>query len=97
MSSYDQPTPKVKKAGAFDIRNFIGLLLGLYGVILLGAQFLDTEEQLAKADGLRVNLWTGLALVATAVVFGLWAYLRPLVVPAEGEDADAAGGDGQNP
>lgn len=69
-----------KSAGAFDIRNFIGLLLGLYGVILVGAQFLDTEEALAKADGLRVNLWTGIGLLVTAAIFFAWARLRPLVV-----------------
>lgn len=78
MSEQQQGT---RKAGAFDIRNFIGLLMGLYGVILVGAQFLDSEEQLAKADGLRVNLWTGLALLVTAAVFFTWARLRPLVVP----------------
>lgn len=80
-----------KAAGAFDIRNFIGLLLGLYGVILVGAQFLDTEEALAKADGLRVNLWTGLALLVTAAIFFTWARVRPILVaePDRSEDAGA--------
>lgn len=82
----EQQTGPVRKAGAFDIRNFIGLLLGLYGVILVVAQFFDSEEQLAKADGLRVNLWTGLALLVTALVFFTWARLRPIVVPADGPE-----------
>ncbi len=81
--SEQQSSSSRKAAGAFDIRNFIGLLLGLYGVILVAAQFLDSEEQLAKADGLRVNLWTGLALLATALVFAVWARLRPIVVPED--------------
>lgn len=81
--SEQQSSSSRKAAGAFDIRNFIGLLLGLYGVILVAAQFLDSEEQLAKADGLRVNLWTGLALLATALVFAVWARLRPIEVPED--------------
>lgn len=69
-----------KTAGAFDIRNIIGALLGLYGVILLLAGlFGDTAA--AKTGGINANLWTGLALAIAAAVFLVWARLKPIVVP----------------
>ena len=68
------------KAGAFDIRNIIGALMGLYGVILtLAGLFGDPE--LEKTGGVNANLWTGLALIVVAAVFIGWARLRPIVVP----------------
>jgi hypothetical protein len=71
-------------AGAFDIRNIIGALLGVYGLLLLGAGlFMDTEE--AKTGGVNANLWTGLALAVASVVFLTWARLKPIVVPADVE------------
>jgi drug/metabolite transporter (DMT)-like permease len=74
------------KAGLFDIRSIIGLLLGIYGVILVITSFFTSDEQLAKADGVDVNLWTGLGLVVAAIVFIAWARLRPIVVPDDPED-----------
>lgn len=75
-----------KTAGAFDIRNIIGSLLGIYGVLLLFAGlFLDKAE--AKTGGINANLWTGLALIVAAAVFLLWARLKPIVVPDHVEPA----------
>jgi hypothetical protein len=67
-------------AGALDIRNIIGGLLGVYGVILLlMAIFGDTETD--KTGGWNANLWAGIAMVVVCVVFVAWARLRPIVVP----------------
>ena len=83
----DQTTGAGKKtAGAFDIRNIIGLLLGTYGVILLLAGLFG-DKALDKTGGVNANLWTGLALAVAAVVFLGWARLKPIVVPAEVEKA----------
>lgn len=69
-------------AGAFDIRNIIGALLGIYGVILLAMGiFADPEED--KTGGVNANLWAGLALLAVGVGFVVWARVRPVVVPDE--------------
>jgi hypothetical protein len=76
------------KAGAFDIRVFIGALLGLYGVILvLTGLFATDEAALAKSDDVNVNLWTGLALVVAGAGFVAWARLRPVVVPPNPTEA----------
>ncbi len=71
-----------RKAGAFDIRNFIAMLIGLYGVILVIAGLIGpSEAELAKTGGLNINLIAGIGMVAVAAVFLLWARLRPVVVP----------------
>lgn len=67
-------------AGAFDIRNFIGMLLGLYGVILT-AMGLFGDKELDKTGGVNANLWAGLALIVVAAGFIGWARMRPTLVP----------------
>ena len=73
-----------KKAGLFDIRFVIGGLLGAYGLILVLLGLFDaSDEELARGDGLNINLWGGLGMLVVAIAFGVWARLRPVVVPAE--------------
>ena len=82
------------RAGAFDVRNFIGALLGIYGVILLiTGLFFTSAADKSKADGLNVNLWTGIALIIVSVLFISWARMKPVVVPAHVEHDD----DGRPP
>jgi hypothetical protein len=69
-----------KTAGALDVRNIIGGLLGIYGIILtLMGLFADTEED--KTGGVNANLWAGLALLVVAAAFLVWWRVRPIVVP----------------
>lgn len=67
-----------KTAGAFDIRNVIGALLTLYGVILLltAAFHSGAPSGTHNAD----NWWGGGALLVVGLVFMAWARLRPIVV-----------------
>lgn len=76
-------------AGALDIRNIIGGLLGVYGVILV-LMGLFGDQELDKTGDVNANLWAGLAMVVVAAVFLGWARLRPIVVP-EHVDAPADG------
>jgi hypothetical protein len=72
-----------KAAGAFDVRNVIAGLIGFYGVVLVVVGLVDGgDEALTKTDGFNANLWVGLAMVVFALVFALWARLRPIVVPS---------------
>ncbi|AWB91757.1 hypothetical protein [Aeromicrobium chenweiae] len=76
-----------KKAGLFDIRVVIGGLLGIYGLILvLLGLFNASDAELARGDGLNINLWGGLGMLVVAIAFGVWARLRPVVVPEEPDD-----------
>ena len=78
--------PRARKAGAFDIRLIIALLIGVYGVILtvMGIGF-TSDEEIAKAAGVNINLWAGIGMLVVAALFVTWALVRPLVVPAETE------------
>ena len=89
MSDNTSSAETAHRAGAFDVRNFIGALLGIYGVILLvtGLFFTDDAE-MSKADGVNVNLWTGLGLIVVSLLFISWARMKPVVVPDHVEDED---------
>jgi drug/metabolite transporter (DMT)-like permease len=75
-----EQTSQKHTAGALDIRNIIGGLLGVYGVILV-LMGLFGDKELEKTGDVNANLWAGLALVVVAAVFLTWAKLRPIVVP----------------
>ncbi len=79
------------KAGALDIRNIIGGLLSVYGLILL-AMGLFGDAETDKTGGVNANLWAGLALLAVGLGFLAWARLKPVLVPettpADGDSAE---------
>jgi hypothetical protein len=73
---------RAHRAGIFDIRVFIGALLGVYGVILtLTGLFGTDDEALSKTDDFNINLVAGLVLIVASVAFIAWARLRPVIVP----------------
>ena len=65
-------------ANRFDIRRIIGGLFFLYGVVLTLMGIFGSSHVKNKADGININLWTGLALIAFAVFMVGWALLRPV-------------------
>jgi hypothetical protein len=72
------------RAGIFDIRNIIGALLAIDGLIItLVGIFGDAEED--KTGGVNANLWAGLALLVVGLLFLAWARWRPVVVPDDFE------------
>lgn len=82
-------------AGAFDLRNVIGALLGIYGLVLIVCYFFldpginpDTDTLKDPAD----NLYSGLAMLAVAAIMMIWAKLRPIIV----DTAAIAPDDGDN-
>lgn len=86
----ENPTPERKhQAGALDIRNIIGGLIGVYGVILtLMGLFGDTETE--KTGGPNANLWAGIVMLVVGAAFLLWARLRPVLVPEHTDKDDVA-------
>jgi hypothetical protein len=87
MSEQTPTAQRKHTAGALDIRNIIGGLLGVYGVILvLMGIFGDKEYD--KTGDVNANLWAGLALAAVSAVFLTWAWLRPIVVPDDVDPPD---------
>ena len=85
--SAPNPSPQKHTAGALDIRNIIGGLLGVYGVILL-LLGLFADQARDKTGDVNANLWAGLALLVVAAAFLTWARLKPIVVPANPEPGE---------
>ncbi|MFJ9387227.1 hypothetical protein ACIRON_00295 [Nocardioides sp. NPDC101246] len=65
----------------FDIRNVIGSLLAVYGVILL-LMGLFGDPEVDKTGGPNANLWAGIALLVVGGAFIAWGVLRPVVPDA---------------
>ena len=83
-----ESTNRRHAAGALDIRNIIGGLLTVYGVILLFmGLFGDTASE--KTGGVNANLWSGIGLLVVGLAFLTWARLKPILVP---ETTDQASG-----
>jgi hypothetical protein len=80
MATSPSTTPR-RTVGAFDVRFFIAVALGLIGIFLLICAAV-ADPELDKTGGIHANLWTGIALVVAAIVFTVWARLRPLYVDA---------------
>lgn len=80
-------TPKTTGASKlFDLRTLIGGLFVLYGLLLTVVGLFDNEAEIAKADGIRINLWLGLSMLLLGALFLLWVWLRPLTVERPAED-----------
>ncbi|MFE9096605.1 hypothetical protein [Streptomyces sp. NPDC007264] len=68
-------------ARLFDIRRIIGGLFVLYGVIVMIAGFTASDAAIRKAEGVNINLWTGLGMLLLGLFFLAWLKLRPTVPP----------------
>ncbi len=73
----------------FDVRAVIGGLFTLYGVIITLVGILDDPAEIDKAQGVRINLWMGLAMLALGLLMLLWLRLNPPKPPADGAERDA--------
>jgi uncharacterized membrane protein len=74
-------TTERKAAGLFDIRNIIGALLFLYGLVLFIAGIFGNSKSTTNQDlGINANLWVGIGLLLVGGFFLVWARLRPIVV-----------------
>jgi predicted MFS family arabinose efflux permease len=67
-------------AGAMDVRNVIGSLLLVYGVILT-IMGLVGDKALDKTGNINANLIAGIALLVVGGIFAAWARLKPIVIP----------------
>ncbi|MCX5412021.1 hypothetical protein [Streptomyces sp. NBC_00059] len=73
-------------ARLFDIRRIIGGLFVVYGVIVTIAGINPSEADLKKAEGVHINLWTGLAMPALGLFLLVRMKPRPARVPAGAPD-----------
>jgi hypothetical protein len=80
-------------ARLFDVRRVIGALFLVYGVIVTLLGVFDTEAEIEKAQGVRINLWMGLAMLVLGGLFLLWERLNPTKAPTREELAAAQDDD----
>lgn len=98
MSETDTPATTGRKtsAGFFDVRNIIGALLVIYGIVLTAMGLFNyTGADKDKTGGFNINLWSGLFVLICGVLMIVWAVLRPILVPVKEGTAedDATGSD----
>ena len=72
-------------ARLFDVRRVIGGLFTVYGVIVTLMGILESDADIEKAQGVNINLWTGLGMLALGLLFLLWQWWRPAQAPAPSE------------
>ena len=73
-----QEDPKSASSRLFDLRWLIAALFGVYGVVLVVVGILDSNAEVQKAAGVRINLWTGIGMLVLSAVFVVWSRWRPL-------------------
>jgi NADH:ubiquinone oxidoreductase subunit 5 (subunit L)/multisubunit Na+/H+ antiporter MnhA subunit len=76
----------------FDLRTIIGGLFTFYGLFLTIYGIFDSQADVQKAAGVRINLWTGLGMLALGLAFLTWMWLKPLtteeIIEAQKEDPE---------
>ncbi|MEY9991956.1 hypothetical protein ABIE67_003988 [Streptomyces sp. V4I8] len=73
-------------ARLFDIRRIIGGLFVIYGVIVTITGLTDDDAAIDKAEGVNINLWTGLGMLLLGLFFLTWLKLRPTAPPPPDDD-----------
>ncbi|MEU6068495.1 MULTISPECIES: hypothetical protein [Streptomyces] len=68
-------------ARIFDLRRIIGVLFVVYGIIVTIAGITASDAEIAKAQGVNINLWTGIGMLLLGVFFLVWLKLRPTPPP----------------
>jgi hypothetical protein len=72
-------------ARLFDVRRVIGLLFVVYGLIVGALGIFDSSAEIEKAQGVRINLWMGIAMLALGAFFLIWQRLNPTKPPTAEE------------
>ncbi|MGI3226636.1 hypothetical protein ACRJ4B_25155 [Streptomyces sp. GTA36] len=75
-------------ARLFDIRRIIGGLFVVYGIIVTIAGITESDADIAKAQDVNINLWTGLGMLALGLFFLVWLWLRPTAPPTPDLDTE---------
>ncbi len=68
-----------RAANKFDIRRLIGGLFCLYALILIALGIFGSHTVKHKADGINIDLWTGLGMLVFGALMIFWALSRPVM------------------
>jgi hypothetical protein len=84
-------TRAAEAANLFDLRRIIGGVFLVWGVLLVLLGITESDEEIAKAADVNINLWAGLGMLAISAVFLTWAFTRPLGEELAEAEADHTG------
>lgn len=91
MSETTTDAQPERTAGLFDLRYILAVLFGIFGVVLIVMGLVSfSAVDARKTGGININLWAGLVMAVVAAAFGLWAWLRPVVLEAQARPEDMA-------
>ena len=77
--SEEDEAEAARAANKFDIRRLIGGLFCLYAVILIALGIFGSHTTKNKADGINVDLWTGIGMLVFGGLMIFWALSRPVM------------------
>lgn len=92
--------PARGRASLFDLRWILATLFGIYGIVVTLMGLLTHAKTVTASGqdiGVNVNLWTGVPMLLLAIVFAVWAALRPTGTPdgvSSGGSADGTASRG---
>ena len=90
----ESETGRRRVARLFDVRLVIGGLFVIYGVILTGMGLFGSSDAVAKAQGVHINTWMGLAMLVFGLLMLLWLRLSPPeALPEPGDETDTKPSD----
>jgi hypothetical protein len=79
MSETPAPESRVAQAAnLFDLRRIIAGVFLVFGLVLTIVGLTDSQEEIDKAAGVNINLWTGLGMIVFGILMLVWALTRPL-------------------
>jgi len=81
-------------ARLFDVRRVIGGLFVVYGLIVTLLGLFDSKADIKKAQGVRINLWMGLAMLALGLFMLVWLRLNPPETPEVDRETPPDAGPG---
>ena len=67
-----------RAANLFDLRRIIGGVFVAIGLLLAILGLFDSQQEIDKAAGVNINLWTGLGMLVFGLLMIAWALTRPL-------------------
>jgi hypothetical protein len=67
-----------KAANLFDLRRIIGGVFIILGLLLTILGLFASQQEIDKAAGVNINLWTGLGMLVFGSLMMVWALTRPL-------------------
>lgn len=75
--SDEEEARAARAANRFDIRRLIGGLFLLYGAVLTVVGIVGSHHVKHYADGININLWTGIGMLIFGALMVYWALARP--------------------